>query len=155
MEWILVLFLILLGIALVVVEIIFVPGTTIVGIFGVGLAAFGVYQGFTSFGTGIGIAILISTIVVGGVATIYSFKSGVWHKFALKSSIESRVNDEYVLDLQIEQRGVAVSALRPIGKAEFAGTEYEVQTVGEYVDAGTGLKIISIKGRKIFVEPLK
>lgn len=155
LDWILVIFLILLGISLIVAEIIFVPGTTIVGILGVGLAAFGVYQGYTTFGSGAGTAILISTVVVGAVATFFSFKSGVWNRFALKTAIESRVNEEEKLDLQVEQKGVAVSALRPFGKAEFADREYEVQTIGDYVDSGTLLKIISIKGRKIFVEPIK
>lgn len=155
MDWILVIVLVLLGISLIVIEIIFVPGTTVVGILGIGLAAYGVYHSFISFGKGPGLMVLVSTIVVGGIVTVISFKSGVWDRFSLKKSIDSKVNDEYELNLELNQEGRAVSALRPIGKAEFSDKEYEVQTIGNYVDAGTLVKIISIKGRKIFVEPLK
>ena len=49
MEWITVLALIIFGLCLVVVEIIFVPGTTLVGVMGFLFLVAGVYLGFEYF----------------------------------------------------------------------------------------------------------
>ena len=54
MDWISVILLLFVGIVLVVVEIIFVPGTTIVGIIGTALMCFGVIIGYSKFGAQIG-----------------------------------------------------------------------------------------------------
>lgn len=154
-EWLIVISLIILGISLIIIEIIFVPGTTVVGFVGFGVAGYGVFLGFVNFGTTTGVIILISAIILCIISLVISFKSGVWKKLSLHKSIDSKVNEEFKIDLQVEQRGIAVSALRPVGKAEFNDREYEVQTIGDYVSAGSPVKIISIKERKIYVEPLK
>ena len=155
MEWVIVLALILLGVILIVIEIIFIPGTTIVGIIGFAIAGFGVYLGYVNFGSNIGTVILLVSLFLCGIALVVALKSGVWKKLSLEKTNESKVNQEFKIGLQIDQKGVAVSALRPVGKAEFNDTEYEVQTIGDYIDAGTSIKIIMIKDRKIFVEPIK
>jgi membrane-bound ClpP family serine protease len=49
--------------------------------------------------------------------------------------------------------GIALSALRPVGKAEVAGKTYEVKTQGGYVATGTKIKIIQISSNQIIVEP--
>ncbi|MEJ0031819.1 MAG: hypothetical protein WDO15_16225 [Bacteroidota bacterium] len=40
--------------------------------------------------------------------------------------------------------GIALSALRPVGKGEFAGNVAEVKTNGEYVEAAESIRIIRI-----------
>jgi len=151
-EWLIIITLILTGIALIVAEIIFIPGTTIIGFIGFGFASFGVYLGYSYFGTNTGTIVLITSILVCVVAVGIAFKSGVWKKLSLKKINEGKVNQEFQIELQINQKGRAVSALRPVGKAEFNDKEYEVQTIGDYIDAGSSIKIIMIKNRKIFVE---
>ena len=94
MDWITVILLLIAGIVLLVVEIIFVPGTTILGIIGAGLMVFGVIIGYSKFGTQAGTLILVSALVVGGAITVISFKSGVWKRFALKNTNKSKINED-------------------------------------------------------------
>jgi membrane-bound ClpP family serine protease len=55
--------------------------------------------------------------------------------------------------LEVGAEGVAVSALRPSGKAEIAGKLYEVTTLGHFANAGTAVKVIRISSHQIVVEP--
>lgn len=153
-DWITVVLLIALGLSLVVVEIIFIPGTTVVGIIGFVMMGFGIFMGYQNFGATTGTIVLVLTFIASLVIIITSFKSGVWKRFSNKRAIKSKVNVGYTEGLQVELRGEAVSALRPIGKAEFNDKEYEVTSLGEYIPSGTALKIIRIEKNKIFVEPI-
>lgn len=153
-DWITVLVLIIAGIALVLVEIIFVPGTTILGILGLGMMIFGVVMSYSTFGSNIGTIILIATTLIGAVVTFISFKSGVWKKFALKTTNRGKVNEDVKPNLYIQDTGKAVSALRPMGKAEFGSQTVEVSTEGNYVEAGVDVEIIRIDNNKIIVQPI-
>ena len=155
MEWIIVLALISVGLILIVVEIIFVPGTTFVGITGLISAIIGVYFSFVYFGSSIGFGFLLFSAVLFGVALYFGFRGKTWDRFSLKSSIRSKVNEGLTAKLQIAQRGTALSSLRPVGKAEFDGKTYEVKTHGDYIDSGTEVEIIKIEQNSIYVEPIK
>jgi membrane-bound ClpP family serine protease len=154
MEWFLVLTLIVLGIGLIVIEIIFVPGTTVVGIVGLLSLIAGNYFAFEYFSTLTASAILGLSLTGGAITTVIAFKSGTWNRFSLKGVNTSRVNLGPEDQLQIEQRGVALSALRPFGKAEFDNKIYEVRSAGNYVKQGEKIRIILLDGPKIYVEPI-
>lgn len=156
MDWITVILLLIAGIVLLVVEIIFVPGTTILGIIGGALMIFGVIIGYSKFGSQTGSLILVGALVVGGAVTILSFRSGVWKKFALKNTNKSKFNEDIKVEHLLGAEGVALSALRPFGKAEIYDSTYEVKTLGIYVDAGTKIKVTKVdKEHKIYVEQIK
>ncbi|MEN8248028.1 MAG: NfeD family protein [Bacteroidota bacterium] len=152
--WIAIISLILIGLALVVIELIFIPGTTVVGIIGVICVGFGLVLVFNNFGTTAGWTVTGVTGVFSLGVLIYAFRSGAWNKFALKQTIDSRVNEDIPIDLEIGDEGITRSALRPIGKGEFKDREYEVRSLGELVDSNTRIKVIKVDNRKIFVEPI-
>lgn len=154
MEWITVILLIILGLGFIVAEIIFVPGTTFLGLLGVIFIVAGVVISYTNFGVGTGTIVLLVTLVLGLGLLVYGFKSGAWSKFALKGSIDSKVNEGDKVGLQIGQEGKTISTLRPIGKAEFRDIVYEVSTLGNYLEPGTQIRIIKIKQNKIIIEPI-
>jgi membrane-bound ClpP family serine protease len=156
MEWATLIMLLLAGIVLIVIEIIFIPGTTIMGIIGFALLVFGVIIGYSKFGPQTGTIILISTLVVGGGVTFVSFRSGVWKRFALKTSIDSRFNEEIKIEHLLGAEGVTLSACRPYGKAEIYNNTYEVKTLGIYLTAGAKVKVTKVdKNQKIYVEQIK
>lgn len=153
-DWFTVGSLILVGIALIVVEIIFVPGSTIVGVLGFVSAVVGVYLGFTYFGDTIGWWILGGTSVAFAAALYWGFKGDTWDRFSLKDISEGKFNEGYSSGLQVAERGKTLSALRPSGKAEFNNKEYEVRTYGNYIDSGTEIEIVKIQGNTIYVETI-
>lgn len=154
MEWVIIISLIVIGLALIVIEIVFVPGTTVVG--GLGLISMlgGVYYSFKVFGNPIGWGVASGTFVVSAIIIIISLKSGVWKKFALDKSIQSKVNDRTPINVKVGDTGLTLSALRPYGNVEFGEEKIEVTTLGEMVKSNTEVKVIKIEGRKIYVEQL-
>lgn len=154
-DWIAVIIHIFFGLGFIVAEIIFVPGTTLLGLLGLVFTITGVVLGYLSFGGGTGTLILAITLLVGISIIIYSFKSGVWERFALKSSSNSRFNEGELLNIQVGEEGRTISALRPVGKADFRDKIFEVTTLGNFLPSGTRIRVVSIKNNKIFIEPIK
>jgi len=153
-EWSIVISLILLGLVLIIIEIIFVPGTTFVGLVGFVFLVIGIILSFRYFGSETGWTIVGGSAAVSGALFYYSFKADVWGRFALKSSMQGKVNEGELDQLSPGQEGITVSALRPVGKAELLNKLFEVKTLGEYVDSGTKIRIIKILSNQIIVEPI-
>ncbi len=153
-DWISIVLLILIGLVLIYLEVLFIPGTTILGIIGIILCSVGIYLTYEEYGNYIGNWTLAGTVLVSIVGLVYSFRSKSWERFSLKTSNQGKVNDHYYSDLTIEMRGVALSDLKPIGKAEFQDKTYEVRSKGEHVSSGSPIKITKVSGNKIIVELL-
>lgn len=145
--------LLLIGLGLVVIELIFIPGTTIVGILGLVFAIAGIVISYRVYGSETGFYVLIGSSVLTVATLVYSIRSGAWSKFSLKSAINSRVNDDIVNDLKVGDTGITRSRLRPVGKAEFNNREYEVKTLGVYLESNQPVKIVQILSHQIIVEP--
>ena len=142
-EWITVISLILFGLFLIVVEIIFVPGTTLVGIVGFVFLILGIGLSFNYFGSETGWITVGVSSVASGLILYYSFKANVWTRFSLKSSSNSKVNEGELDSLTVGSEGHAVSALRPVGKPDIENKMYEVKTLGEYLDSGKKIRVIN------------
>jgi membrane-bound serine protease (ClpP class) len=50
--------------------------------------------------------------------------------------------------------GNALSSLRPAGVADIAGERIDVLTEGDFIEAGTPVRVSRVEGRRIFVKPL-
>ncbi len=153
-EWIIILSLITFGLAVVVIEIIFIPGTTVVGLVGIVFMILGMGLSFKYFGGSVGWLTTGGTAVASGVVLYLAFKSNVWGRFSLKTTIDSKVNEGELISVIAGLEGVTVSALRPIGKAELNNKTYEVRTMGTYLEPGTRIRVQQVKDHQIFVEPL-
>ena len=154
-EWISVLAILLLGIGLIILELIFIPGTTIVGVLGLGFCVGGIVMSFNYFGPVVGFTTLILTGVVSIGMLVVSLRSGVWKKFSNKSAIQSKFNEGSSDQLKVGDEGTSLSTLKPYGKVEFGDKEFEAKTNGNYVDRGTRVRIIHKEGSQIIVEPIK
>lgn len=154
MAWLILSLIIAIGLGLIVIEIIFVPGTTVVGILGLLCIIGGVMYGFSTFGAPIGWGITAATVLISTAVIIISLKSGVWKRFALNKSMESKVNDHIPITVKEGDQGITLSALRPIGNAEFGNDKMEVTTLGELIDSGSKVKVTQVEGRIIYVEQI-
>lgn len=151
---VIILSLLLIGLALIIVEVVFVPGTTIVGIIGVIFIGTGVIISYRHYGSEAGLYILLGMAVVTAVALFFSFRSQAWTRFANKSAISSKVNEGSREALRVGDEGIAISVLRPMGKVNFPGGQFEVKTLGDYVDVGTRVEIVHLSPGEIIVKPL-
>lgn len=153
--WLAIIILLIIGILLIITELIFIPGTTIFGIGGLLLTAAGVIMAFVNFGSGPGFTVLGISFLVLLVLLLISFRSNTWDKLSLKSANTGRVNEEVKNNLWKGDQGITLSALRPGGKAEFNDITVEVSTLGQYLEAGTQVRIIAIRDQRIFVEAVE
>lgn len=152
--WSIVILLVLLGLALVIIEVIFIPGTTVVGIAGFISMIIGIVLSFGYFGAETGWLTLGVSTAVSGVFLYVAFRTNVWKRFALDSSIDSKVNEIDTKTFPVGLEGIALSALRPIGKGEFGGNVVEVKTTGEYVGAGESIRIVKASVNQVIVEKI-
>jgi membrane-bound ClpP family serine protease len=131
--WLIIAALILAGIVLIIAEVVFIPGTTVVGLLGAVFMIAGIIFAYKQFGNDVGFYVLLGTGVATGVALYLSFRNGAWNKVSNKSAIKSKVNEGMAAHLNEGEEGITVSALRPMGSADFHGKIFEVKTSGEYV----------------------
>lgn len=153
-EWVTVIALILFGLILIIAEIIFIPGITIVGILGFLFLIVGVGFSFQYFGSETGWITVGISAAVSGLLLYYSFKSNVWGRFSSKSKIDSRVNEGLLDKIQVGNEGVTLSTLRPFGNAEVNDQIIEVKTFGNYLESGTKIKVVQINLNQIIVEQI-
>jgi membrane-bound ClpP family serine protease len=152
--WIIILALLGIGLTLIIAELVFIPGTTVVGLLGFIFSIAGIIISYKHFGDNIGFYVLLGMSITTLVALVYSFRAGSWTKFSLKTAIESKVNEGMLTALNIGDEGIAVSTLRPIGKAEFHNKQIEVKTSGDYVENGRRIRITQILSHQVTVEPV-
>jgi membrane-bound ClpP family serine protease len=148
-----VILLIIIGLLIILAEIFFVPGSTIVGVIGVALVMVGVVGAFYSLGSRTGWIVFGSTLAVLAVLTYLGFRTRTWQRFAVKSSIDSKVpvdSDRF----NVGQQGITLTRCTPIGKVQFENGVEEVYSANDYIDAGTEIVIVRIHDHKIIVKPL-
>lgn len=152
MDLLLLVMLLVIGFLLVLAEVFFVPGTTFVGIIGLLLLGGAVWHGYVNYGELIGTAVLAGSTIVVVSATIYGFNSGAWERYSHKEKITGRVNllEENIVNPG--DLGVAVSDIRPGGKARIRELLLEVRSKGSFIDSGTPIEVKKVTGNTIFVD---
>ncbi len=152
--WVIIIALLAIGLGLIIIELVFIPGTTVVGLLGLIFTIVGIVISYRHFGNDIGLYILLGTSAAALVTLYFSFRSRAWSRFSHKSAIDSKVNEGMLKELNVGDEGTTRSALRPIGTAEFGNRNFEVRTTGTFLDTGTRVKIVRIQSNQIIVEPL-
>ena len=147
--------LILVGLALIAVEVYLVPGFNVVGVFGFVVILFAIGYAFSETGFIGGIYTIIGTVVVGGGLFYLMWTSGAWDRFVLATNLRS---DEDSVVRESEHRakylgksGVAMTPLRPTGVAEIDGERIEVVTEGEFIASGSKVRVVAMDRRRFFV----
>jgi membrane-bound ClpP family serine protease len=152
MTWFILLSLLLIGLILILAEIIFVPGTTLVGLIGLIVTIAGIYYAFISLEYATAWTVLAMTAVVNLGAVVYGFRSGVWSRFALKEAVTATTFEDRLKGLSIGMEGKAISDLKPIGKADFLDKAYEVKSNSGFIPVGTKVIITKLENNTIIVK---
>ena len=147
--------LIILGVLLIMAEVYLIPGLNVVGVFGALMMLAAVVLAFMEAGMIGGVMAMLSAIGLSGGSLWWLWKSGAWDRFVLSSSLRA---DKRMLAREGEARsrylgrqGVALTPLRPTGVAEIEGERIEVVTEGDFISAGSRIKVVAMDRRKYFV----
>jgi len=153
MSWVVIASLITIGLIFLILEILVVPGTTVVGIVGFILMAIGLWQTYIVYGTPIGHYVLGGSVLLTVGALGLSLRSKTWNRAMLHTEIDSKTNVYDPSKISVGDSGKTVSRLAPMGKAIINDEYYEVRSSGEFVDQETDIIVTKIEFNKIFVKP--
>ena len=165
----------ILGIGLLAVEIFLIPGFGVVGISGLVLIALSLILSMQDFviprleweWTLMGRnAIVVCAGLLAGITGIAILalmgpKTKMFNRITLNTQIEQTASEgggwqndgsiESDFSKLIGKTGKAVTVLRPIGKAEFEGETFQVETGGSFINEGAEIKVIKVQGNNIIV----
>lgn len=153
MTWLVVTSLIVIGILFLLLEILVVPGTTVVGLLGAGLMVAGVVMTFINYGTTLGVIALAGSLLLSVGAIALSLKSNTWKRAMLSTSNVGRVNVVEAGMVVPGDEGVTISRLNPYGKALIKEEYYEVVSRDSLVNENTPIVVTKVEGNKIIVKP--
>jgi membrane-bound serine protease (ClpP class) len=156
------------GIVLLAVEIFVIPGFGVAGILGLIFIAAGIVlslvptewpetdwqwsylletTGFLALG-------LLGALVVMVALTRILPRTPVLRKLALATTAgaeEGFVVPSEEMKALLGRKGLAITKLRPAGKAEFGNRQFQVVAEGDLLDAGDEVEVIDVSGNKVTV----
>ncbi len=160
----------LVGVGLLLVELLVIPGFGIAGIAGilfmlVGLLAALIGNIGLSFPSAQqiarAIATLVSALVLVGISAVvlgrYIPRTRRFQELVLGSGLSrtqgytAAATDKQQL---VGKQGQAITPLRPAGMVEIEGKRYDVVSSGQFVAPGTPVEVVRVQGRRIEVRPL-
>ncbi|MCR4828787.1 MAG: NfeD family protein [Bacteroidales bacterium] len=151
MTWPLILIVLLVGLALIALEIIMLPGG-VAGIFGGIMVAVSIWQTYARYGVVAGNIVLVSSLVIEIVLLLVLLKKGTWKRLALKEQIDSRTHEVNKNEVKVGMRGKSITMLKPAGNAMIGNTLTEVHSMGGWIAADTVIEVIDVEGGKITVK---
>lgn len=144
----------LLGILMLIVEF-YVPDFGIIGMFGLLAISISLYMHLNDIGDVV--LTLLAVILVSAIGIIVPIKLGkdlaISNGFVLGTSSEKEKGYSSHKDFTylLGEKGVTVTALRPVGRGEFDGEYYEVVSSEDMIQSGTPIYVSKVEGAKIYV----
>lgn len=165
--------LVLIGIALLLIEVFVLPGFGFVGVIGGVCMILGIYLSLTRVpipqyswdfdrlgDAGQTVATAAGLFLLFCVVTWKIFpKTPVYRQLVLSHAQQAEAG--YAVQTEddarhiVGLRGVAETMLRPSGRARIEGRLFDVVTHGEYIDAGRPVQIIEVEGNQTIVKEIK
>ena len=139
-----------LGLLLLTLEIVALPGG-IAGVCGFLLIGFGVWQSFLLWGMTVGTWVLIGSVVICALLLALFMKTKTWKRFSLNEESDSAVNQIEDPSITVGTRGTTVARLAPTGKALIDGKLVEVHAINKFIDQDRAIEVVAIEGYRIDV----
>lgn len=162
--------LIVIGFLLIIVEILILPGFGVAGVGGFLLVLVGLLlslQDFTLPSPDMPWQMnqfkgnLMVVVVSFGASLLFAMAAVRWLIPAMGGRVSgpyldadlgaSKADSKEISRIAMGERGVAISMLRPAGKAEFHGEPFDVVTRGDFIEPGTPVVVSEISSNRIVV----
>jgi len=148
----------ILGILLLLIEM-FIPGFGIFGISGIVSVIIGLMMSFPNpvqAFYSITFAVIASCVISYFLGK-YLVKTPVFDRIILNLKQEKSQGYLAFSDITSEflnREGIALTTLRPAGSADFDGQKLDVLADGEFIPAGSKIRVIRVEGSKIVVKKI-
>ena len=155
MPWVYAIGMLILGFALILLEILVIPGINIFGILGFATVCVGVAFAYDRLGTGA--AVGVGLVAVAGTAALVwlMVRNRAWQRLVLDSETDRASGFDTApagLAGLVSESGVAQTPLRPSGRAQFGEQFVDVVTEGDFIDSGTRIEVLSVNGNRVVVQ---
>ncbi|CAN5698127.1 NfeD family protein [soil metagenome] len=154
--------LILLGVVLLAVEALILPGFGVAGILGVGVLSFAVFRIFQEDWVFVlGYAAVFGGVIAAGLLW-YLPNSRFASPFRLNTRIGRTIGDAVAEPGRYGERadlvgleGVALTDLRPAGVARFGDDRIDVVTQGDFIPTGSPIRVLRVEGNRVTVRVIE
>jgi membrane-bound ClpP family serine protease len=153
--WTIIIILILVGILMLLIEILVIPGSGVAGIIGFGLMVAGIWIAYTNEGVREGHITLGITLAVNVIGLLLALRSKTWNNAMLHTEIDGKTRTIDLDLIKVGDRGKTISRCAPMGKAIFHNQFYEVSAYSDFIDQEKEIEITKISGNKIFIKQIK
>lgn len=147
-----VLAIILLGILLILLEVLLIPGISVAGIAGSILTFGGIIAAFYYHGMSVGMGSLAVSAVSIAAAWFILLKTGASNWMANHEVVDGKGIESKKDQVQIGDIGVTISRLNPIGKAEINGKLVEVTCQAGFVEQDVQISVVETSPNSILVK---
>jgi len=154
MSYLAIVIIILLGIFLLLLEFLVIPGITVFGIGGFLFILTGIGSAYYFHGPAAGHYTLAATVVFSVMSLYFTFKQKTWKKLGLKASIDSKVETFDTRMIQVGDKGKTVTRLAPMGKVEINRIICEAKSTGQFIHENTEVEVLEVLSTQIIVKPL-
>lgn len=151
MTLIAILFLIVIGGVLLVLEFLFLPGL-IAGIVGLLMQIAGIWASYHFFGSGKGTWVLTGVVLFDLALLIYAFRGGMWRMITLETELKGRANTLDNSPVHVGDKGITISRLAPMGRAMINGHSIEVHSLQGFINEQVQVEVIKVEIGKIWVK---
>lgn len=156
MEYTLVIFLIILGILLILIDIFFIPGI-VIGSLGIVLIITGNILAFFLLDPNYGwISVLLSILII-GILLYLTNKLKLWDRLILKDYHVKKGEESSIISIDplIGKEGIALTDLKPAGFVLIENKKYNAQSSGEFINRDFKVKVIEASGSYLIVQKLE
>ncbi|MBR8537950.1 hypothetical protein KDU71_20445 [Carboxylicivirga sediminis] len=153
MSALVIILIILLGLFLLILEFFVFPGVTFAGIGGFIFTAGGIFLAYQGYGNTYGNIALVSTLFVGIVILVLSFRSKTWNRLMLHSQVDGKVETVDEDTIHAGDEGVAITRLNPIGKVMINDEVLEGRCPGHFIDENSQITVKEVYKTYIIVKP--
>ncbi len=148
----------ILGVFGIVFELHVLPGHGLAGTLGVIALLAAIMLSFGFAFVFVAVQALSIAIVLSALTFWLSWRIFPENAFVRRLALTNAQGPEFVASADhrslLGAEGIARSTLRPAGVAEFGRERVDVLTEGDFVPAGTPVRVTRVEGARIFVQPL-
>lgn len=141
------------GLTLLTLEIVALPGGIAGGI-GILMLAFGIWWTYNKYGNTAGTCVLVGCVILTIVFLAFLLKSKTWKRFSLNEESDSKVNQVDTVAIQVGAKGKTVARLAPTGKAIIDGQMVEVHAINKFIDPDRPVEVVAVEGYRIDVKEI-
>ena len=154
MSYLAIIIIIFLGILLLVIEFLIIPGFTVFGIGGFAFIIIGIGSAYYFHGIMAGNITLLGAVIASFITIYYIFKQKTWKKMGLKANIYSKNEPFETSRIHPGDHGKTITRLAPIGKAMVNDVTCEAKSTGNFIDENTDIEVVQVLSTQIIVKPI-